>query len=126
MTKVSFEPYQRITIRSHMRYASPQSFADALTLSLARGIGGRGGNLFWASGVMFRHYPYASSDAVSKEYLTGHLPIDHVEFAPMPIYINEIRSGEIIVTILDVSDHTVLGSIGKWIADNLLKNQKKR
>ncbi len=116
LTQVAFKPYQKITIRSKMRYPSAQAFADALTLSLARGMGGRGGNLFWANGILFRHFPFAPSDTILKEYLDGHLPIDHIDYAPMPEYSAEIRSGEIVVTVLNVTYHTILSRIGRWLA----------
>lgn len=123
---VVLEPYERITIRSYLKYESPEAFANAITLSIGRGVPGRLGGLFWARGVIFKHYPYSPSDSINKEYLNGHLPIDHVEFAPMSELRSEIRIGEVIVTVMDVSNHQTLGALADWITDNLLDKKAKR
>lgn len=123
---VVIEPYERITIRSYLKHESPEAFANAITLSIGRGVPGRVGGLFWAKGVVFRHFPYSPSDNINKEYLNGHLPIDHLEFAPMSQFRSEIRIGEVIVTVMDVSNHLTLGALAGWIADNILDKKTKR
>jgi hypothetical protein len=123
--QVVLKPYEKITVRSYLKHESPEALVDAITLSLVRGQGGRIGGLLWAHGILFRHYPYANSEALAKEYLKAHLPIDHVEFAHMPEFRGEIRTGEFVLTVLDVSNHLTLATLAKWIANNLV-NKKPR
>jgi len=124
--EVVVEPYDKITIRSYLQHPNPEAFVDAVTLPLSREGGGRIGGMVWANGVLFRHFPYTPTDTISKEYLRGHLPLDHLEFASMPEFRREIHSGGFIVTVLDVSDHLTLGLLAKWIASNLLDKKSKR
>jgi hypothetical protein len=126
--EINFVPYSKITIRNYARYENPQAFADAITLSLMRGGGGRMGPMLWAHGVVFRHAPFAPSDRITEEYLKGHLPFDNLEFAPMPDFVREIQYFGFVITVLDVSNNYVLNNLGKWISENLLniKPAKKK
>jgi len=121
MTKFSVQPYKTVTARSYMRYDSAEDFARALTVAFAKGSSGRIGHLWWANGIVFRHFPFAPSDALSKQYLLGNFMIDHIEFAPMPQYKNEIRVEEFIVTVGDVTNHIFFNDFTKWIKTNLAK-----
>jgi hypothetical protein len=122
---VVLDPYQRITIRSYQKYDNAEAFVTSMTRSLMSGAAGRVGSLYWANGIVFRHYPYAPADSLIKEYLKGHLPLDHVDFAPMPQFKDEMRTGEFIVTILDMSNHLTLDVLSEWIAANLIKDKPK-
>jgi len=97
-----------------------QAYVDAVIPPAQRGIGGFFGVLYWANGVLFRHFPYAQTDSITKEYLAGHLPIDHLEFAPMPQFINEIRSGNAVLTVVNVSNHSTLSALATWVSNNLI------
>jgi hypothetical protein len=123
---ISVEPYQKITIRSYLEHQSPQAFVDAITLPLVKGTNARMGGLLWANGVLFRNFPYAPTDSVTKEYLKGHLLIDLLEFAPMSEYTKEIRNEEFVVTVTDVSNHITLRELAMWVANNLLIKKSKR
>jgi hypothetical protein len=123
--EVVVEPYDKITIRSYLRHSSPEAFVEAITLPLSREGGGRIAGMTWANGVLFRHFPYTPTDTITREYLRGHLPLDHLEFASMPVFRREIHSGGFIVTVLDVSDHLTLSRLAKWIASNLLDKKPK-
>jgi hypothetical protein len=125
--KFLFEPYDRVTVRNYMQYNSPADFADAITLSMLRGGGGRFGNLLWAHGVLFRHSPYSPTDTMSKEYLDGHLLLDNLEFTPMRQYQRELRHEEFMISILNVSNNYVLSRLAEWVANTLIgRNSKKK
>lgn len=124
MTQFEIEPYKKITIRSHMRYESAEAFAAAITQTFMRGTAARTGNIFWANGILFKHSTYVSSDSVTTEYLKGNLPLDHIEYAPMPKFRNEIRIEEFVVTVIDVSNHTLFKELTKWMKKNLENGSK--
>jgi hypothetical protein len=123
VTIFTLEPYKKITVRSYMRYENPETFARALTIGVPRGFGGRVGNLFWANGILFRHFPYAPTDSVSKQHLRGILPIDHIEYASMSEFQNEIRVDDFTVSITNVSAHTTFNALTKWITKKLEKRR---
>lgn len=118
MTEFLIEPYRKVSVRSYMRYESADAWARAITQSL-RGMGGRIGNYFWANGIMFKHATYVPSDSVTKQYLEGHLPLDHIEYAPMPEFRSEIRIDDAVVTLVDVSAHTLFRDLTMWIKETL-------
>jgi len=123
--RIVLEPYTKITIKSYFMYDNSEAFVNAITLAQARGATGVIGNLGWANGVLFKHYNFASTDSVTAQYLKGHLPLDHVEFASMPEYSTEIRSGDVILSVIDLSNHMIFGELTKWIKSNLMKRKKK-
>ncbi len=121
---ISFEPYKKITVRNYMAHDTVDSFANNLTLSLPREVGGRYGPLLWTRGVLFRHSPFLPTDTMAREYIQGHFPIDNLEFAPMPNFEEEIHFKQYTLTVVDISNNIVLGAIGKWISENLLGKKK--
>ncbi|MDE1816725.1 MAG: hypothetical protein KGI11_09230 [Thaumarchaeota archaeon] len=121
MTQFAVEPYKQVTIRSYMKYESAEAFAKAATHALSKGMGGRLGNFFWANGVIFKHSPYAQTDSVTKQYLEGMLTLDHIEYALMSEFRNEIRVEDFVLTVLDVSKHTLFRELTKWIKGTLEK-----
>lgn len=116
--EIKFEPYNKITIRNCMYHNKVDDFAGAMTLALSREGGGRLGHLLWGSGILFRHSPFAPSDAMTKEYLQGHLPIDNIEFTEMASFKDEIYYKQYTITVLDISNNVILGNIAKWISEN--------
>ena len=118
---IKFEPYNKITIRNYMKHNSVSDFAALLTISFSREAGGRVGNLLWANGVLFRHVPFVPTDRMTTEYIEGHLPLDNVEFTSMDNFSSEIRHGQFIITVMDVSNNYVLSRLAEWISHNLLK-----
>jgi hypothetical protein len=108
-----------------MKYDNPEIFARSMTAGVPRGVSGRVGNLFWANGILFRHFAYAPTDSVSQQHLKGILPLDHIEYALMPTFKNEIRTDDLIISLLDVSNHTVFNEMTKWIMKTMEKKKKK-
>lgn len=122
---VAFEPWEKVSFKSHMSYSSSEAFVNAITMASPAGIPGRL-SLYWANGILFRYFPLAPSEPIAKEYLKGHLIWDHIEFAPMPTYTREIQTSErplITVYVHDVTNHIVLGSVTKWINENLIEKK---
>jgi hypothetical protein len=81
---------------------------------------------FWANGILFRFFNHAPSEALAKEIISGHLILDHIEFAPMPEYKNELKASTrplASISVLDVSKHIVFNPLTAWIRDNLLKTK---
>lgn len=123
MVTISLEPYKKITVRSYTRFQSPEEFAQGITSNIPRGTFGRVANLFWANKILFRHFPYATTDSISKQYLMGNLPLDHIEYAPMPHFRPEIKVDEMAITVMNVSNHTFFDVFSKWIAQKLEKTK---
>ena len=64
--------------------------------------------------------------SLAKETISGHLIIDHIEFAPMPEYKNELNTPKrplARITVLDVSKHIVFNPLTAWIRDNLIRKK---
>lgn len=125
MTTFELEPYKKIIVRSTMRFDSPEDFVRNMTIVVPRGTVGRIGNLFWANGIMFRHFPYVPTDSTSKQNILGNLYLDHVEYALMPAFRPEIRNGEISIALTDVSNHTTFAGLTKWIMQKVEKRKVK-
>jgi len=82
--------------------------------------------LFWANGVLFRFFNHPPSEALATEMVNGHLIWDHVEFAPMQEYTNQLQVAErplVRINVLNVSNHVVFEPLTKWIRDNLIKKR---
>ena len=122
--EITFDPYKKVSFRSHMGYETSEEFARALAMSRPAGVPAQM-TLFWANSVLFRYFGYAPSTPLAKELVNGHLIWDHVEFAPMQTYVREIQGPPdrplVTINVLDVSKHAVFGPITKWIHDNLIK-----
>lgn len=121
--EVAFEPYKRITFQSHLCYETVEEFVKVISLANPPGIPFMA-RLFWANGVLFRFFNHFPSEALSKETLAGHIIFDHIEFAPMPNFVRELKVPERplgIIDVLDVSKHIVFDPLTTWISQNLIK-----
>jgi hypothetical protein len=130
MLKTTFEvePYRRVSIRTVQNIGSSKVFFENLAAPVPKGAGARFGPILWANGVVFSFAPYAPSDSVSKEHLSGHLPWDNLDFAPMPKYEREVQiSGrEVTFFLKDVTSHSLFGPLTKWIATDLLGRRARK
>lgn len=123
----AFEPYQKVTIRSYAQYESPEDFVSTIFITTPEGVQSRT-SLNWAHGILFRFFPFAPTESMSKEYVEGHLWWDHLEFAPMPTYRREIQvPGKplSLVGVIDVSRHALLGPFAQWASRNLLTSSPR-
>ena len=124
--KVIIQPYSAIVIRGYMKFDSPKSFAENMLASIARTPkdlpdGTIIGRLFWSNGVVFRHFPFAQTETVTRELLSGRINYDHLEFAEMKQYQKEITVGNgLKVEVSNVSGHSVFDSLTKYLSSELL------
>jgi hypothetical protein len=122
--QVEFEPYKKVTFQSHLAFDS----ADSLVQNIVSGTTPMGMQLqlrlFWGNGVLFRFFNHPPSEALSKELLDGHIIFDHIEYAPMPTYKNQLLSPDnpdVKINVVDISKHVVFGPLSNWINENLVK-----
>jgi hypothetical protein len=121
--EVAYEPYKKITFQSHLCYDTAEEFVKIACLANPQGIPFQA-RFFWANGVIFRFFNHMPSETLAKEFLSGHIIFDHIEFAPMPTFTRELRVQErplAIIDVLDVSKHVVFGPLAAWIHENLIK-----
>jgi hypothetical protein len=121
--EVAFEPYKKVTFQSHLEFNTAEDFVQSIvsgTTPMGMQVQLR---LFWANGVLFRFFNHPPSEALSKELLSGNVIFDHIEFAPMPTYKNQLttENPDVKILVADVSKHVVFGPLSKWIHDKLLQ-----
>lgn len=117
MSEVIYEQYKKIVVRSFMRFESPQVFAENVFSETLKG--NQIPRLFWASGILFRHFPYFPSEAVSQQLIEGVLNIDHIDYAEMKEYKKEINvAANQKIKVLNVTSHTVFSNLTSYIAKN--------
>lgn len=100
-----------------MRYESPQGFAENVVSETPKG--NPIPRLFWANGILFRHFPYFPSEVISQQLIEGILNVDHIEYAQMKEYRKEIAvTPNQKVKVLNVTNHTVFNDLTSYIAKN--------
>jgi len=122
--EIAFEPYKKLTFQSHLIYQTLEELLDVIVSGSPAGVPFQT-RLYWANGILFRHFNHPQSESLAKEIISGHMILDHIEFCPMDKFISELKSekrpmGRIIV--LDVSKHVVFGPLTAWLKKNLLEN----
>jgi len=119
--EIAFEPYKKVSFNSHLKYESAEEFVSVIALSNPPGVPVQA-RLFWANGILFRFFNHTPSEALAKEIINGHWIFDHIEFAPMSEYKNELKVAErplVMINVLNVSKHAVFDPLTQWIRDNL-------
>jgi hypothetical protein len=128
LMEVAFEPYKKVTFQSYMQFKNSEEFANAIAMATPAGIPIQM-RLFWANGILFRFFNHPPSEILVQEFINGHLIWDHIEFALMPEYRNELRVTErplLALNILNVSDHVVFGPVAKWIRNSLVERKSSK
>jgi hypothetical protein len=121
--EVHFEPYKKITFQSYLPYENIEAFIDAIASANPPDSPFQT-RLLWANGILFRFFNHSPSEAVAKEFISGHVIFDHVEFSPMKEFRSELKIANkplATITVLDVTKHVVFNPLTAWIRDNLLK-----
>jgi hypothetical protein len=121
--EVAFEPYKKLSFQSYLPFESLEEFTNFIACEIPPNAIAQT-RLFWANGVLFRWSNHPIAEAIVKEIINGHLIIDHIEFAPMPEYKNELKVATrplANIIVLNVSKHIVFNPLTAWIRDNLLK-----
>ena len=116
--KVSYEPRKEIIIHEYTRYDSE----DELINSLAQGLSaGSTATLRWAEGVIFSFNAFPADPLIIKENLEGRIHWNHVSFAPMTQYRQQIITPSgVTVFIRDVSANPSFQAAAEFIRANWL------
>lgn len=122
------EPYRKVTIRTIQNFDTPEAFFESLAGPVPPGAKARFGPVLWANGVVFMFAGYTPSDALSREHLSGHLPWDNLDFAPLSKFQKEVKvdGREIVIFLKDVSKHSLFGPLTKWLSSEFLGRRVKR
>jgi hypothetical protein len=123
--EISLEPYKKLTFRTYFEYNTPQDLARSLAMQIPVGIPAST-TLRWSNGVLFAVANYQPTDSITKENIAGHVLYDHIDFAVMQEYQNEIKLPEremVVLNILNLSEHPLFGELGHWIKQNLAKKR---
>lgn len=125
MTEIVFEPYKRVVVRSILEYPDYNALVEAMSVATPAG---RYAGLLWANHVLFRHVAFYPTDSINKEYIEGKLLIDTLEFAKMETFKKELTSKQrgVILTVSNVSSHSLFDILTKWINDDYLRREIKR
>jgi hypothetical protein len=121
--EVSYEPYSKISFRSYLKFKTPEDLARALTVQISPSVPASG-TLRWANGILFNVNAFQPTDSAVKEYLSGTLNFDHLDFAVMQNYASDIKLPEkplIVFGVINLTGHTLFDPLTKWIRSNLLK-----
>ena len=126
--EIAFEPYKKVSFKSYLMYESSEAFTNVIARAIPAGAPVQA-KLFWANGVLFRFFNFNPSEIEAKERISGHVIFDHVEFAPMPEYKNQLQVAErplVAMYVLNVSNHVIFGPFTEWIRDNLIKKKSSK
>lgn len=119
MPKVSYEPRKEVIIHEYTRYDSSEEFIDASVKGIPPGTVLTA--FRWVDGVLLAFSPMPINEMTTKELIEGRLHWDHVSFAAMPSYRDQIvTSNGVTVFIKDVSNNPVFEAIAKFIRKKFL------
>lgn len=119
----AFEPYKKLSFHSYLPYEKYEDFLKVIAMANPQEIPVQA-KLFWANGVLFRFFNHPPSESLAKEMISGHMIWDHIEFAPMEEYQNDLKVAErplVRFYIINVSNHVLFGPLTSWIHENLIK-----
>ena len=117
---VRYEPRKEIIIHEYTKYDSEQEFID----SMVRGIpAGSTTTLRWADGVLLSFSAFPPDSVTTKENLEGRIHWNHVNFALMPEYKEQVitKSG-VTVFIGDVTKNSSFQAVAEFIKNNFYKS----
>ncbi|MEM0136214.1 MAG: hypothetical protein QXU18_13490 [Thermoplasmatales archaeon] len=124
MTEIIFEPYNKIIIRSFMKFDTPRSFGESLVLEQGKGLQIGALRLFWANGILFRHFPLPLTESTMQQLINGIFIVDHIDFTEMKEYQGEIMISQgVKIKVLNVTKHSVFSELTKFITEKLLEKK---
>lgn len=124
--QVKHEPRKLIIIHELASYDTAQEMAEAWTAGLP--LGSPPPQFRWVNGVAFISLALpAIGDVVTGEIVEGRLHLDHVSFAPMPEYQEEVTLEEnnIAIPVIDVSKNESFVAVGNFLSQKLPTSKKK-
>ena len=123
MTEVIYQPREQVIIHEYSRYES----IEALIRGSFGGVppGSNVGPIKWVDGIALVQNAYPMTDTVVKELLKGKLHWDHVSFAPMEHFRNNIHLEDVRITvsIINVSTNPIFRIIARFIRENLMRDE---
>jgi hypothetical protein len=116
--RVRYEPRKEIIIHEYTHYDSENELVNSLVQGLSAGSTA---TLRWAEGVIFSFNAFPADPLIIKENLEGRIHWNHVSFAPMPQYRQQIITPSgVTVFIRDVSTNPSFQAAAEFIIKNLI------
>jgi len=117
---VKYIPRKEVIIHEYTKYNSSDDFINALTKGAP--AGSIVNVLKWVDGVLLSFRPLPMNEVIIKALIAGTLYWDHVSFAPMPEYQDQIiTQNGVTVVINNVSGNPVFVAIAEFIKKEFLK-----
>jgi len=118
-TEVRYEPRKEVIIHEYTPYDSAEDLINASATSIPPGSFL---TVRWVNGVLLSFSALPINEVTTKELIEGRLHWDHVSFAPMPEYRDQIIAGAgVTFRIRDVSNNQVFAAIADFIKKEFLK-----
>jgi hypothetical protein len=118
---VKYVPRKEVIIHEYTKYKSDDEFINALTKGVP--AGSILTVLKWVDGVLLSFRPLPMNEVTVKALIDGTLYWDHVSFAPMSEYREQIITDNgVTVVINNVSGNPVFVAIAELIKKEFLKN----
>lgn len=121
MTEILVEPYRKLVIRTYMRYRSYEEMARQIAAG-AYGVPMPTVVLRWSKGILFNFVSYQPTDSVMRQLMDGILYWDHLDFAEMPEYKEEIplAGSPARVLVRNLTGHPLFDQVAEFVRANLL------
>lgn len=109
---ILYKPIKEIVILDYFQFSK-----DKIALMFANIIqSGLPIIAHWAEGVLFVHFPLTpDTNELMESYLKGRIFWSSVNFALMSDYSPFIKVTGIEIPVINVSKHTVLNQVAKWL-----------
>ncbi len=115
MVDIVHEPLKRIVVREMVRYDTPPQLVNALAFIMKMG---QPVLLTWAEGVVFVSQPIPPPE-MPEEYVRGDLYVASISYAPMPEYMNNVKSGNVEMPVIDVSRSPLSRELAQFLKSKL-------
>jgi hypothetical protein len=122
--EVRYEPRKEIIIHEYTKYDSYQELIDASVKGLPAGSVLTA--LRWVGGVLLAFSAMPINTVTTQELIEGRLHWDHVSFASMPEYQEQvITNAGVTVVMGNVSGNSVFAEIAKFLRKEFLQKSLK-
>jgi len=117
---VRYEPRKEVIIHEYTKYNSPEDFISNFVKGLPTGSVLTA--LKWVNGVLLSFNALPTNAVTTKELIEGRLHWDHVSFAPMPEYQDQIITEKgVTVVIRNVGNNPIFLAIAEFIKEKFLQ-----
>jgi len=122
-TIVKYEPRKEVIIHEYTKYINSDELINASIRGLPTGSVLTA--LRWVDGVLLSFSSLPINDVTSKELIEGRLHWDHVSFAPMSQYHDQIITGTGVTVIIARADNNpVFRVIAEFLKDTFLRSDR--